>query len=282
MVKRTVRLFSGTNYFNDITSIFINRSIESYEVIEHYHDFLELTYVCEGIGTHHINNEVIRVTKGDFFLIPVGASHVFRPGSISKEKQLVVYNCIMPLEFALQMLQAVPGGKELWHLLAPSEIWHLRDLNGEVHSLFERLYREFSIKRIGRDVALHASVLQLLTYIARLKTEDETISIQNGMDYILAILHSEYDKTITLQELASELGVGERQFQRLFLKYTGMTFLNYLQQIRIDAACRLLRTTNYKVSYVASSVGYNNIAFFNQLFKKKVGLAPREYKQLNK
>ncbi|MEV5025411.1 helix-turn-helix domain-containing protein [Paenibacillus sp. LPE1-1-1.1] len=98
----------------------------------------------------------------------------------------------------------------------------------------------------------------------------------------MQLLHTAYNRTIKTHELAVLTGVGERQFLRLFTKHTGMNVTDYLQNIRVDRACDLLQSSNRKVSDIAASVGYHNVAFFNELFKKKTGVSPREFRHRNR
>lgn len=283
MPKRTVRLLSGREYFNnwDDFSIFVNRNAESYELTEHHHDFLEMSYVTEGTGYHHTGDEVMAVSAGDLFVIPIGASHVFRPGSTAKDRQLIVYNCLTSMENATKILEMVPGGDELGKLLAFNEIMHYRDRDGEARGWFERLYREYSVERTGRETALYAGMLQLMICIIRI----HEAAVKGapppavGMDHVLSMLHGHYSRPFTVEELAGELGIGERQFQRLFVKQTGLTPIKYLQRIRIQEACRLLRSSHRRIHDISGAVGYTDIAFFNALFKKITGMTPREYRQ---
>ncbi|MBB3126618.1 AraC family L-rhamnose operon transcriptional activator RhaR [Paenibacillus rhizosphaerae] len=283
MPKRTVRLLSGREYFNnwDDFSIFVNRNAESYELTEHHHDFLEMSYVSEGTGYHHTGDEVMPVSAGDLFVIPIGASHVFRPGSTAKDRQLIVYNCLTSMENATKILGLVPGGDELRRLLAFHEIMHYRDRDGEAKGWFERLYREYSVERTGRETALYAGMLQLMICIIRIHeaTVEGASPPTVGMDHVLSMLHGHYSRPFTVEELAGELGIGERQFQRLFVKHTGLTPIKYLQRIRIQEACRLLRSTPRRIHDISAAVGYADIAFFNGLFKKITGMTPREYRQ---
>ncbi|MBB3111557.1 AraC family L-rhamnose operon transcriptional activator RhaR [Paenibacillus phyllosphaerae] len=282
MSKRTVRLLSGDQYFDDKLSIYVNRNTESYELTEHHHDFLELSYVSEGTGTHHAGSEVSGVTSGDLFVIPVGSSHVFRPASLAKDRPLIVYNCIVTMDAVTGLLHAIPGGQELQDLLALPQICHLREPSGEADRLFSELYREYAIERTGRQTALYAGLLQLLVLIARLlqsSAESAQIPRTADMDAIVALLRKEYARTFNVSELAAKLGIGERQFQRLFQQHTGLTLTSYVQRLRIQAACRLLQSTSRKVSDISEAVGYANVPFFHELFKKQMGLSPRAYRR---
>jgi len=282
MVKRTIRLLSGDQYFQDKLPIYVNRNSESYELTEHYHDFFELSYVSEGTGTHHTGEQFIEVQAGDLFLIPIGMSHVFRPSS-SKKHPLIVYNCIVQLDQLAPLLTIFPGGESLSRLLSLKDIFHAKDQAGEAHGLFTSLYLEYSTKRPEQEAALYALLIQLLVLYARkLDGVHEDNEIQRAtyrMDEIISLLKNNLSESYSLSELALMYGVSERQFQRLFSKHTGMTLSSFVQACRIAAACELLRTSNHKIASIAEAVGYAHIPSFYEVFKKHMGVSPRDYRR---
>lgn len=281
-IQRTVRLLRGDEFALGDLPIFVNRSVESYELSEHRHDFLEISYVSEGTGTHYTGKASLSTGQGDIFLIPVGVSHVFRPASTAKNRPLVVYNCIITMEAAARLLETFPGGTELKPLLECTEIRGFRDRYGEFHRLFQRLHYDYASSRPGREAALYTGVMNLLLYLYRSganKQETAAAAVSAGMEEVLKRIHTRFEHPLKVSELAGILGIGERQFHRLFTKQTGMTPTEYLQNVRVHEACRLLQTTDRKVSDIAPSVGYQDIAFFNALFKKKTGVSPREYRR---
>ncbi len=85
--------------------------------------------------------------------------------------------------------------------------------------------------------------------------------------------------TLSLAEVASISGLNEKYFSSKFKKETGVTFVEYVTNVRIEAAKKLLKNTNMKIVEISDAVGYNNSEHFVRVFKKKVGLSPREYAQ---
>ncbi|MAM71157.1 MAG: AraC family transcriptional regulator [Gammaproteobacteria bacterium] len=103
--------------------------------------------------------------------------------------------------------------------------------------------------------------------------DESIINIQERM-------HQLFNTEINMQSLTDEFDLTQRSLNRRFKKATGLSPLQYLQQIRLDKAKELLKTTNLNVSEVADSVGYTDAAYFSALFKRKVSLSPGEYRRL--
>ncbi len=87
------------------------------------------------------------------------------------------------------------------------------------------------------------------------------------------------DTKLSLSVVASVAGLNEKYFSSKFKKETGSTFVEYLTNVRIDAAKSLLRKTNMKLVEISEAVGYNNVEHFIRVFKKRTGKAPREYEK---
>ncbi|QHW32790.1 AraC family transcriptional regulator [Paenibacillus rhizovicinus] len=282
-IQRSIFMLAGKDLFDPALPIYVNRSVEDYNITEHRHDFLEIVYVSEGAGTHHLGEEAFPVAHGDIFFLPVGISHVFRPASTSPQHPLIVYNCVIAPDAALQLLRSIPGGTTLQPLLESPRYRMYRDPYGEFHRLFQRLHYEYLSDQPGRETALYQGVLGLLLHLFRLDGKSEAAGanaiVPNGLETVISAVHSRFEQELPAKGMAAIAGIGERQFHRLFLKQTGMSFKAYHQNVRINEACRLLRTTDRKISDIASAVGYQDMPYFNGLFRRKNGVSPREYRK---
>jgi len=94
----------------------------------------------------------------------------------------------------------------------------------------------------------------------------------------VAFLSENYDKDISLQEIANTISLSPHYFSRLFKTITGLNFVDYLTEIRISQAKQLLRQSSMMISEVAEKVGYRDASYFSRVFVKTVGSSPREYR----
>lgn len=83
-----------------------------------------------------------------------------------------------------------------------------------------------------------------------------------------------------LADVAAYVGVAERTLKRRFKQATGTTLIDYVQNLRIEEAKRALETSRAPVEEVSFAVGYEDPSFFRRLFKRCVGMTPREYRRM--
>lgn len=92
------------------------------------------------------------------------------------------------------------------------------------------------------------------------------------------IIMNHYADNLSLQSVASRINVNPSYLSRIFKQETGLNFISYLTQVRIDKAKHCLKGKNIKVYEVADMVGYPNTAYFSKIFKKMTGFTPEEYR----
>lgn len=85
----------------------------------------------------------------------------------------------------------------------------------------------------------------------------------------------------TLNTVADKFKISTAPLSRMFKKQTGTNFSDYVTEKRLGHACHLLLTTNMKIADIASTMGYQNINYFNKIFKLKYNIAPSQYRKQN-
>lgn len=92
-------------------------------------------------------------------------------------------------------------------------------------------------------------------------------------------MQSNYDKEVSLADVAKEVNMPEVSFSRFIKKRTGKTYIDSLNEIRLGHASRLLIDTAETISEVSYKCGFNNLSYFNRIFRKKNGCTPKEFRQ---
>lgn len=137
------------------------------------------------------------------------------------------------------------------------------------------------------DVARLSSLIRLLPLlvdtagtetVGRMRKEDKT---QERLDMVRIYVACNASRSISLDDMVRHVGMNRSAFCAFFRQATGMTFVAYLNEYRIEQACHLLKDRQKPVSDICYSVGFKDIPYFNRIFKKKKGCSPSAYRELD-
>ncbi|MBT2638634.1 methylphosphotriester-DNA--protein-cysteine methyltransferase family protein [Bacillus sp. ISL-45] len=92
------------------------------------------------------------------------------------------------------------------------------------------------------------------------------------------IIINSYNKPLNRKEIAQKLGVSNNHLARLFKHYYGMTISEYIIELRMEEAARLLTHTDIEITEVALKAGVKSMSNFYKIFKERTGLTPKEYR----
>ncbi len=145
----------------------------------------------------------------------------------------------------------------------------------------EKLYENVDHPALQTQLTNQISFLQLLEKVLHAVSSScelgDAVSLVNkSIDYI----HSNYMKKLTVEQLAQNANVSVRQYLRIFKKITAATPVAYINQYRVYRAQELLLQKDDSVQKIALDVGFDDVNYFNRIFKQKVGCAPKEYIRL--
>lgn len=103
--------------------------------------------------------------------------------------------------------------------------------------------------------------------------------IQEIASKAIDIINSEYHRDLRTHDVAYNLFISERYLQHILKKEKGKKFREILNEVRIEKAIKLLETTNLSFTEIAMQVGYEDLSYFSNVFKKYKGIAPLNYKK---
>lgn len=193
--------------------------------------------------------------------------------------------------------EAIPAIMDFLLILSKSTAHHLPEAKFLVLDMLFRIMQQ--ARRIPRNVAAVPDVLknlfstfetigtfeQLQTWLIsvysrlaefnRVRRQDQNPLLHT----ILSHLESHYADELSLKGLSKRYNINASYLGQLFKNETGELFSVHLNNLRMDKAEELLRTTNAKVGDIALLVGYNNISYFNHNFKTRYGVTPVQYRQ---
>ena len=140
-----------------------------------------------------------------------------------------------------------------------------------VEKYYDKQTAVYCTKMFQIDVERHAQS-SFAIFSGQKKHSDDVIL--NAQSYI----EKHFQNKITIEHLSEKFSVGRRNFDRRFIKATGITPLDYLQRVKIEAAKKALENSRKTVHEVMYDVGYNDTKAFREVFSRVTGMSPIDYK----
>lgn len=172
-------------------------------------------------------------------------------------------------------------GSHATELMERFQLTNKKILNIGVHSqiinLFQKVATEIMCREPDFVFATATYLQQILVTIKRFENPTASISAKK-LKKSLEMLHNNYNKILSVHELAELEGLSDSRYRVLFRNVTGISPKQYLTDIRIRHACELLCQTTLKVSQIAPMVGYDDLLYFDRIFKKATNMTPTQYR----
>lgn len=118
-----------------------------------------------------------------------------------------------------------------------------------------------------------------LFFLNQLLTESQNSHMNDTISKCITFLHENYTSTITLNTLAQHFYISKQWLIRCFKQETEKTPIEYLNCIRIRQAQKLLTQTEQPIGEISVKCGFDNVYYFSNVFKKRVGVSPKEYRK---
>lgn len=144
------------------------------------------------------------------------------------------------------------------------------------------MMQEFRDKLPGFEQVCHGLLQVLLVYISRKQNlsviSDSSFQLSKECALAKRYIDSNYSQNITLDSLAEITHINKFYLAHSFTECIGQSPINYLTDRRLEACKELLVSSNLSVAQVATSVGFSSQSYFSQIFRKKTGMTPRQYR----
>ena len=96
---------------------------------------------------------------------------------------------------------------------------------------------------------------------------------------ILKIVEEHYSEKLSIKEMAEACGFSQSHFMKFFKTTIGVSFTSYLNDYRLTMASRLLLSSEDSILTIAGDTGFDNLSYFNRVFKQRFGMTPREFRR---
>lgn len=246
----------------------------------HYHNSFEIYYLCSGERSYFIKDKTYHIKKGTLVLINEYDIHCTRSiGDLGHERIVLNFN----KKFIEDLIEKNEVNlyrcfENNIHVIEP-------DLQEQIYieSLLNTMYSEYNEKKTNYDLYLKTALIQLLLFSTRHTnssiTSDNIVTTHKTISKVIGYINTNYSEDITLQSISKMFFISTYYFSRKFKEITNLSFVDYLNNVRVKEAQELLRRTDFKITQVSEMVGYKNTTYFGRIFKKLTGMSPKAYKK---
>lgn len=279
LLKEIIPLTNG-----DCFTIF-SRVKTSFDFPLHYHEEFELNFIMNGKGVKRvIGDHMGEIDEYELVLVGPNLQHAWFTHKFTG-KELTEVTIQFPKDFL-------------------EDKFLRRNQLSFVRTMFEKsvrgiLFSQETAKKLASNILQlnqkqgFDGVLELLSILHDLSISrnimllsDATFNNTESFTYnsrriekVMEYLNQNFDKQISLNEVAKQANMTQAAFSRFFKTKTGNNYIDSLNEIRLGHAARLLIDTNRSIAEIAYHCGFNNISNFNRLFKKKKGVTPKAFRE---
>lgn len=250
----------------------------------HWHDEVEIIVIKKGSGIVSVDLTTYSVSAGDIIFILPGQLHAIS----QKDNEIMEYENILfkssllkssgydlcndkfiqPLFSGSLNICPVINNQTPYYppvITAINEIDHLCDLRPYAYQL--------SIK-----AHLFQILYTLVSNCGQNKIKPINQKSLKKIKTILSYIANNFQENIAIEDIANYCFYSKSYFMKFFKETMGVSFIQYLNDYRLEIAAELLTTTTDNILDIAFATGFNNISYFNRCFKKKYGVSPRKYR----
>lgn len=273
-----------------MSRIFVAKELKEkhFDATWHAHNEYQIFIVLKGKGTRFIGNTVQSFSEGDLTFLGPGMPHLWRSDSIyfDKRSRLLTHGLVIYFR-----------GDFIGDLIEKEEMQQVRSLLMKAKQGIE--YRGQAVVQLGtmiaQIIAAHstASLIQLLQLLEKM-AQTKAYRLLHNADYIYKLKESEtrrinlvynyaaqhFHTRITLRKAALLLNMTPTSFSRYFRMKTSKSFSDFISELRIRHACKLLCEDEDKtVGEVSYACGFNTLSNFNRQFKLHMKMTPKMYRE---
>lgn len=255
--------------------------------IEYTHDFIELVFIVKGTGVQVIESQEYDVSTGDVFVLQGNQKYFFKNAS-KLEIINVIFSSKSTRGFVSNHIKQLKGFRALFLLESRYRATHY--LKNKLHlnrkkllsleHLLNAMISEQINKRDGYRIILTNKIQELIVLLSRYysslgATEAESLL---QLSKVLEHLENNYHEKIYLNNLAKIACMSTRNFQRVFRKAVGVSPMQYIIQIRLKEAKKLLLDSSQSIADIAVATGFNDVNYFIKCFKLYQKTTPLRYR----
>lgn len=251
----------------------------------HWHSSVEILYFLQGTAKLTLGNHTYQTQADDLFFVNQEELH-----RIVAQDETLSYDTIIFSLPALRFSVADSAQSYLMPLLHnqvrfPEQVTSAA-MRQELVSLVAQMMDCTSKKLPGYELMAKSLLLQMiavfLAHRALYPAERAVLEKSQRLKQMLEYLQNHLSDPLSIAVMAQTFHLSEKYFSRYFRTATGQNFTAYLNAIRMEHACTLLQETDLSVLEIALECGYENISYFNRVFRRQMHQSPTQYRTSQK
>ncbi|WP_239257244.1 helix-turn-helix domain-containing protein [Listeria ilorinensis] len=260
-------------------------------VYPHWHKMIEVIYVTKGTLHLGINDIPIHMQAGEIQFINGGDVHYFL-ASPNSERIVIQFDLTFFQEDEMQA-DGEPSLRQLFAKMKAHSTGWSKETVVKMQTLLHAIHIEDETKPLGYKYLIKAKLMEMVALLyreipaeeddkTRILSEEITLKSEETLeklDEIFSYIEAHYKEPISLEEMARFTGFSIYYFTKFFKKNTGVTFVTFLNDYRLNQAKWLLINEEIPMAEVAEQVGFSSVKTFHHAFKRAMGIAPLKYRK---
>ncbi len=248
----------------------------------HQHQEIQISLVVKGSGSFVVADTINEYQEGDILVIGEYLPHVFKSDSDKSDESIMCSLFFKKDSFGKHFF-------ELTDMAETKEFFKGSEYGLKVLSKKQKITKQFNKLSHQNKIERVATLLKILNLISTAEstplssfvykkryTDDEGKRMNDVFEYAM----EKFYEPITLEEIADKAHMNKNSFCRYFKKRTNKTFFQFLIEIRIENACKLITSSpDLSIAMISEQCGFGTIANFNRKFKEIKGLTPTDYRR---
>ncbi|HVI49028.1 MAG TPA: AraC family transcriptional regulator [Chitinophaga sp.] len=254
----------------------------------HFHEACQLVYVMESSGRRIIGDNVEYFESGELTFVGSNVPHVWynEERYFKQKRKLQARSLAMYIQPQLLAGSLAPFGNiaqlDAWLQKARRGIQFYGSCKEAIVALMKQLLAEEGMRRASSFMELIVLMMDAKEYRLLASNNYENLykdKDQTRMGAVFKYIFRNFRREIPLSEIAAVASLNTYSFCRFFKSRTQQSFVDFVNELRISYACRLMQEKEMNISELASRAGFNHTTHFNRLFKRMKGITPKEYRK---
>ncbi len=252
----------------------------------HYHPEFQITAIAKGEGIFYAGNSMSAFEEKDVFVVGTNVPHLLKCSEVYYADRSPGVRGISlffdELSFGKQFFE-IKEMQGLQTLLRESN--RIIKVGGALKAaIFEKIMATPTLQ----DEQLIIAFLEILSLLRQaeknyLNTEQYHLILNNHeggrLNEVLEYTFQHFKQEIKIEQIAKIAFLSRSQFSYFFKLHTGKTYIQFVNELRIENACILLKNNRYTIEQICYEVGFQNVSNFSRHFKKIKGITPSKYRK---